>query len=93
MSDTAAAGTAHAAHGRHLVGVRPLGSPNDGLHPECSRSIRDGLAMVPRRGRDDAARPLLLGQLRDQVDPSPDLKGPDGLGRLKLEIYLAVQGL
>src|ERR1700704_1170289 len=70
---------AEAADGRDLDRVRRLGHADNGAHPEEPGSVGDRLPMVAGGGGDHTAASLVVGQLRYEVDPAPDLEGADRL--------------
>jgi hypothetical protein len=72
-------------HGGNLDRVRLLGYADRRLNTEEASGIGDRLAVVPGRGRDHAALALFCTELRDQVDPAPDLEGADRLMVLMLD--------
>ena len=68
-----------------LTGFARLGHADDRAHAEEPRGEGDRLAVVAGRGGDHAARPLLRGELRDEVDAAAHLEGADGLVVLVLD--------
>ena len=54
---------------------------------ELARGERDALGVVAGRGRDDAARLLVVGQLREAVVGAPDLVRAGALQVLALEVH------
>lgn len=81
---------AETMHGGNLDRVRLLGYADRRLNAEAAGGIGDRLAVVPGRGRDHSALVLLRAELRDQVDPVPDLEGADRLMVLVLDEDLGV---
>ena len=81
------------AHRGELDRVRPLGDADARLEAEEARRVGDRLAVVARRGGDQAAAPLLLAQLRDEVDAAANLEGADRLVVLVLDPDLGADEL
>jgi hypothetical protein len=84
---------AEPAHRRDLDGVRALGDADRGRHAEEARRVPDRLAVVPGRGGDHAARPLLRPELRDEVDSAAHLERADRLVVLVLDVDLRADEL
>jgi hypothetical protein len=68
-----------------LTGVRPLRHADRRLDVEQARGVGDRLAVVPRRGGDQAAGALGLRELRDEVDAAAHLERADRLVVLVLD--------
>ena len=82
---------AHVAHGVHLDLRRRLRHDDDGPQPELSRGIGDALRVIAGAGRDDAARALLGGEMRDAVVRAAQLEAEDRLLILALEQHVVAE--
>ena len=80
-------------HRSELDRVRILGDADARGDAVEARRIGDRLSMVSRRRRDQPARPLVLGELRDEVDPAANLERPDRLVVLVLHPDLGTEQL
>jgi hypothetical protein len=76
---------AERAHRGELDRVRVLRHADRARDAEERARVGDRLAVVARRGRDQAAPPLLLAELRDEVDAAANLEGADRLVVLVLD--------
>ena len=68
---------AERAHRLDLDGIGVLGHEDGGPHAEQVGRVRDGLAVIARRGRGDAALALGAAELTDQVHAAAHLERPD----------------
>jgi len=76
---------AESAHRGDLDRVRRFGHADRRPNAEEPCRVRDRLAVVAGRGGDHTRLALLLAELRDQVDPTPDLERADWLVVLVLD--------
>ena len=80
-------------HRGELHRVRVLGHADARCDAVEARGIGDRLAVVSCRRRDQPARPLVLGELGDEVDPAAHLEGADRLVVLVLHPDLGADQL
>ena len=82
---------AQALYRRHLVRVRALRHAHHAAYPKYARRVCDGLPVIARRRRDDAARPLFVRELRQQIDAAAHLERAQPLVIFVLDPDLRVQ--
>ena len=84
---------AERAHRGELDRVGVLGDADARADAEQARGEGDRLAVIARRRRDQPAPPLLLAELRHEVDAAADLERADGLVVLVLHPDLGAKEL
>ena len=84
---------AQRADGRLLDGGRGLRHDDAGVCAEALRGVGHRAAVVSGRGRDKAARTLILRQGEDLVHRAAQLERARALHTLSLGIHLAAKGI
>ncbi len=84
---------AHRLHRIHLDARRRLRHDDDRAQPQLLRGVGDALRVIPGARGDDAARALLLSEMRDLVVRAAQLEAEDRLEIFALEQHLVVQTL
>ena len=85
--------SAHRPHRIHLDPRRRLRHDDDRAQTELLRRERHALRVIAGAGGDDAARPLLVGEMRDLVVGAAQLEAEDRLQILALQQHLVVETL
>ncbi len=78
-------------HRLDLDRVRVFRRADDRAHPEKARGVGNRLTMVPRRGGDDAAFALIVGEPADEVDASPHFEGSGRVVVLVLDVDIGTE--
>ena len=82
---------AQGAHGGYLARVGSLRHADDDAHAKEPPRVGDRLPVVAGAGRDHAPPPLVLAQLRCQVDAASHFEGAHGLVIFVLDTSLKAQ--